>query len=340
MTTESRELEQASQVGDPIPDPGLPPHEPRLTDVDPVANKRAERQVAALFGVATLATLGFLVAYFALPLIDGDVRRTQMSNLWLGGTLALIMLGLGFGAVHWAKTIMTSPELVQERHVLASDPQTRQQALAAWDAGVQESGFGRRKMIRNSLLGAMALLPLPAVVLLRDLGPLPGNVKSHTFLWAEGVRLVTDITFRPVRPADVELGAIVNTMPETFEELPEEGPGRAVARGKVPVILVRIEEDELEIAQGRENWQVDGILAYSKICTHVGCPINLYEQQTHHLLCPCHQSTFDLADNGKVIFGPAARSLPQLPIFIDDEGYLAARSDFTEPVGPSFWERD
>jgi ubiquinol-cytochrome c reductase iron-sulfur subunit len=89
----------------------------------------------------------------------------------------------------------------------------------------------------------------------------------------------------------------------------------------------------------RENWGVDGILAYSKICTHVGCPISLWEQQTHHLLCPCHQSTFDLADNGKVIFGPAARALPQLPIAVDEEGYLIATSDFTEPVGPSFWER-
>jgi ubiquinol-cytochrome c reductase iron-sulfur subunit len=84
---------------------------------------------------------------------------------------------------------------------------------------------------------------------------------------------------------------------------------------------------------------VSGILCYSKICTHVGCPISLWEQQTHHLLCPCHQSTFDLADNGKVIFGPAGRSLPQLPITVDSEGYLVAQSDFREPVGPSYWER-
>jgi ubiquinol-cytochrome c reductase iron-sulfur subunit len=97
--------------------------------------------------------------------------------------------------------------------------------------------------------------------------------------------------------------------------------------------------DDITPSEGRENWGVDGILAYSKICTHVGCPISLWEQQTHHLLCPCHQSTFDLADNGKVIFGPAARALPQLPLAVDEEGYLIATSDFTEPVGPSFWER-
>jgi ubiquinol-cytochrome c reductase iron-sulfur subunit len=88
-----------------------------------------------------------------------------------------------------------------------------------------------------------------------------------------------------------------------------------------------------------QTWDYQGILAFSKICTHVGCPIALYQQRQHSLLCPCHQSTFDLADGGKVIFGPAARRMPQLPITIDSEGYLVAQSDFQEPVGPSFWER-
>mgnify|MGYP001357799875 FL=1 len=90
----------------------------------------------------------------------------------------------------------------------------------------------------------------------------------------------------------------------------------------------------------RASWSYDGIVAYSKVCTHVGCPVALYEQQTHHLLCPCHQSTFDLSDSGVVVFGPAGRSLPQLPITVDDKGYLVARSDFTVPVGPSYFERD
>jgi ubiquinol-cytochrome c reductase iron-sulfur subunit len=106
----------------------------------------------------------------------------------------------------------------------------------------------------------------------------------------------------------------------------------------VPVVLVRLRPDEIVSQQG-PNWDVDGILCYSKICTHVGCPTALYEQQTHHLLCPCHQSTFDLADSGKVVFGPAARSMPQLAITVDDAGYLVAQHDFTQPVGPSFWER-
>jgi ubiquinol-cytochrome c reductase iron-sulfur subunit len=120
-----------------------------------------------------------------------------------------------------------------------------------------------------------------------------------------------------------------------------EGAALQIEKTKSAVIAVRMQPDEITFsARSPENWSVAGIVVYSKICTHVGCPISLWEQQTHHLLCPCHQSTFDLADGGKVVFGPAARPLPQLPIAVDDEGYLVAQSDFNEPVGPSYWERD
>jgi ubiquinol-cytochrome c reductase iron-sulfur subunit len=105
-------------------------------------------------------------------------------------------------------------------------------------------------------------------------------------------------------------------------------------------VLLRMDPADIIPGPGRENWDVNGIVAYSKICTHVGCPISLNERTTHHLLCPCHQSTFDLADSGKVLFGPAGRHLPQLPLGVDADGYLVARSDYPEPVGPSFWERD
>jgi ubiquinol-cytochrome c reductase iron-sulfur subunit len=119
-----------------------------------------------------------------------------------------------------------------------------------------------------------------------------------------------------------------------------EGHHLQVEKSKAALILLRMEPGDNKPAKGRENWDVNGILAYSKICTHVGCPISLNERTTHHLLCPCHQSTFDLADAGNVIFGPAGRPLPQLQLEVDDEGYLVAARDFDEPVGPSFWERD
>ena len=110
-------------------------------------------------------------------------------------------------------------------------------------------------------------------------------------------------------------------------------------KAKAAVLLVRVDPDQLNETEERASWSYQGIVAYSKICTHVGCPIALYEHRTHHLLCPCHQSTFDLANAGAVIFGPAARNMPQLPIGIDSEGYLVAMDDFNQPIGPSFWER-
>jgi ubiquinol-cytochrome c reductase iron-sulfur subunit len=109
-------------------------------------------------------------------------------------------------------------------------------------------------------------------------------------------------------------------------------------KAKAAVLLVRVNPADLNEAPEKTGWSYDGIVAYSKICTHVGCPVSLYEQHTHHLLCPCHQSTFDLANHCEVIFGPASRALPQLPIAVDDEGYLIAQRDFDQPVGPSFWD--
>jgi ubiquinol-cytochrome c reductase iron-sulfur subunit len=157
---------------------------------------------------------------------------------------------------------------------------------------------------------------------------------------------VRDVIGTPIRPGDLEIGDLINAEPEVIFEVDDEGEPVVegvplqIAKSKGAVVLVRMDPDENKPAPGRENWAVDGILCYSKICTHVGCPISLYEKKTHHMLCPCHQSTFDLADAAKVVFGPAARALPQLPLMVDDDGYLVAQSDFKEPVGPSYWERN
>ena len=130
------------------------------------------------------------------------------------------------------------------------------------------------------------------------------------------MRVVNDVSGTPIKPSDLEVGALVNAEPAIMYETDAEGErvlhGKELlqAKSKAAVIVVRMRPEDITAAKGRENWGIDGILCYSKICTHVGCPISLYEQQTHHVLCPCHQSTFDLADNGKVIFGPAHRALP------------------------------
>jgi ubiquinol-cytochrome c reductase iron-sulfur subunit len=155
-------------------------------------------------------------------------------------------------------------------------------------------------------------------------------------MWKAGTRLTKDPTGLPIKASDVTLGSVFHVIPEGLSELEHH---KLEEKAKAAVLLVRLDPSELKESPERKGWSYDGIVAYSKICTHVGCPVALYEQHTHHLLCPCHQSTFDVTDECKVIFGPASRPLPQLPIAVDAEGYLIAQSDFTEPVGPSFWER-
>jgi ubiquinol-cytochrome c reductase iron-sulfur subunit len=189
------------------------------------------------------------------------------------------------------------------------------------------------------MLGTLPLVAAP-IVLLRDLGPQPGTSLRHT-VWSPGRRLLLQGENRPVTPAEFNApGSMFTIVPEGFEDDQD-------ALAKASVILIKFRAGELHIPDrfqggkllGTMNWTVNNIVAYSKICTHVGCPVALYEQTTHHILCPCHQSTFDAANGANVIFGPAARPLPQLPMTTDAQGYLVARSDFHEPVGPSFWER-
>jgi ubiquinol-cytochrome c reductase iron-sulfur subunit len=331
---------------EPLADPGLPAHQPRPTDTDERLEQRAERQVATLFGLSTVFVILFVVSYFVFAIgEDPDViLGFGASNLFLGLTLGLALLCIGVGMIQWARKLMSDHEIVEYRHPGSSSPEDVQETVAILQTGLEESGIGRRPLIRNSLLGAMGALGLLAIIPLRDLGPLPGDKLYHT-VWKKGMRVVQDVGGNPIKPEDMEVGQLVNAEPEVFFEEEDgepvyEGVELQVEKAKAAVILVKMQPDDITPWKGRENWGVEGILCFSKICTHVGCPISLWEQQTHHLLCPCHQSTFDLADNGKVIFGPAARHLPQLPLAVDEEGYLVATRDFTEAVGPSFWERN
>jgi ubiquinol-cytochrome c reductase iron-sulfur subunit len=347
--TVSHDKVPSTYDGDPIANPGLLEHTWRPTDVDQKAEKRAERQVAACFVLAMVCTVLFVVCYIVFQIGDSQSHDTIFglgaSNVTLGLTLGGALLFIGIGIVQWARKLMGDHEMVELRHSAASSPEDRAATLAALDAGIDESGIGRRPLVRNTLLGSIALLGLPTIVLLRDLGPLPGDSLEHT-IWDKGMRVVRDVLGTPIKPSELEIGDLVNGAPEALfptEEngYPEiEGVELNVEKVKAAVILHRMEPEEIIPGEGRENWSVAGIVCYSKICTHVGCPISLNERTTHHLLCPCHQSTFDLTDSAKVIFGPASRPLPQLPLAVDDEGYLIAQSDFTEPVGPSYWERD
>jgi ubiquinol-cytochrome c reductase iron-sulfur subunit len=330
------------RVAEPIADPGIEPHEPRITDIDPKAADRVERQVSTLFGLATVLVLGACVAYFAIPrnsILTVGPLTGNANNMVIGLCLGIALFMIGAGAIQWAKKLMVDTEIAEFRHPASSSLEQKADIIEGFQAGVAESGFTRRKLIRRSLIGAMAALGLPAIVLLRDLGPLPGN-SLRTTIWAKGIRVVSDVTQRPLKPADLVVGQLVNAVPANLAPLQEVSDVQYQdEKAKAAVVVVRIEPNQIRTPPGRENWGIDGILCYSKICTHVGCPISLYEHITHHMLCPCHQSTFDLADGAKVIFGPAARPLPQLPLAVDAEGYIVAQSGFTEPVGPSFFER-
>jgi ubiquinol-cytochrome c reductase iron-sulfur subunit len=321
---------------DAIENPGFPPYRPRVSDLDPVKERQNERRVSWLFFLSIAGSVFAVAAYIAFPITPGDLGSVRLNNGLLGLGIVLALFGIGFGAVHWSKSLMDGHDLVEARHGTRGSEETREKAIEVFHLGNKESGFTRRKLIRNSLIGALVVSPLPAIVLFRDLAPAadPVPLLKQTF-WEKGKRLTRDPDGTPIRAADVTLGSVFHVIPEGIND--EED--RLEQKAKAAVLLMRLRPSDLHVSKGREDWNFNGIVAYSKICTHVGCPVALYEQQTHHLLCPCHQSQFDITREAEVIFGPAKRPLPQLPITVDDEGYLVARSDFTEPVGPSFWER-
>jgi quinol---cytochrome c reductase iron-sulfur subunit len=308
----------------PAPAPRVLPAEP----ANPVKAKRAERVVALCFLVSFLGSAAFIASYVIFQVHTVD--RTLRSNLALGLSMTVAFLAIGAGAVIWVRNVMPHVEITEERHPLESAPEDRQAFEEAFTEGTEASQFVKRPLLRRSLIAATLPLALAPLVLLRDLGPLPRKTLRHT-AWRKGSRLVILSTNQPIRPADFSSpGSLITVIPE--------GTGNDLdAIAKAAVIIIKFRPGDL-LPPTVMNWTVNGIVAYSKICTHVGCPAALYEHTTHHILCPCHQSTFDAQRGAKVLFGPAPRPLPQLPITVDSEGFLVAQSDFHEPVGPSFWE--
>jgi quinol---cytochrome c reductase iron-sulfur subunit len=341
-------------IGTPSPAPTAvdvapQPSEPAFSAEPPAPRhaKNAERLAAALFVLAFLAGCAFIAAYIVfevglatLPKGASTVVAALRSNLALGTSLSVALLALGTGSMIWVRHLTPDIEIAEERHDLESAPADRAAFKKDFAEGAAISQVTRRPLLRRTMLLATAPLALAPLVLLRDLGPLPQTDLRYT-VWRKGLRAVTLGGLRPLRPADITTpGSMITVIPQGYQNDDD-------ALAKAGVILIKFGPDELHIPTNYDggtlvstmNWTIDNIVAYSKICTHVGCPVALYEQTTHHILCPCHQSTFDAANGANVIFGPAARALPQLPLMLDSEGYLAAASDFTQPVGPSFWER-
>ena len=321
-----------------IKDPGLPAHVHRSMDIDPKAALRAERQVAILFTLSAMGTLLLIFSFFFI----GDERfifvpvmgTTNLQQLGIGLGMAIALFCIGAGAIHWAKTLMPDEEVVTQRHEFRSEEEDRSEFVKTVKEGAANAGLGRRPLIKRTLAGALGLSGIIPIILLRDLGPLPGDDLKKTS-WKAGTRLVTDPGDRYLRPEDLEIGAVAQVLPE----MPVGKERHLEDIAKDAVLLIRLRPEEFNLDAERLSWTYEGIIAFSKICSHMGCAVALYEQTTKHLLCPCHQSTFDVTRAAKVIFGPSARPLPQLAVTVDAQGYLVAQAPFSEPVGPSFWGR-
>jgi ubiquinol-cytochrome c reductase iron-sulfur subunit len=273
-----------------------------------------ERAIVVLLAVAIAASLGLAVVYVA-----GGQPQLE------GALLAVSLGSMGASVVLWANHLFGTPEVTEERPRLESTEDERRAFVESFEKG--ERQFTRRRFLTRMLATAAGALGVALLFPIRSLGPSVGDA-LRTTAWRRGLRLVGP-DGHPVRVGELDVGSAITVFPEGH-----------VNRDDSATMLIRVDADRLVAREGRDDWAVEGNVAYSKICTHVGCPVGLYREATHDLLCPCHQSTFDVLDGARPVFGPATRSLPQLPLAVDDEGYLIAQSDFHEPIGPAFWDRE
>jgi ubiquinol-cytochrome c reductase iron-sulfur subunit len=274
---------------------------------------RLEMLVAGLFAVTGLAGLGLLLVY----VLGG---QTQVEGI----LLAVALGSLGIGIVVWAQDLMSTPIVVVERHPFGSGPAGATDATDLEATLAEEAGFTRRRLLVGMLVAAFGGLAAALAVPVLSLGPAPGR-ELFTTAWQRGKRLV-DATGVPIRATDIPVDSLVTVFPEG-------DPGSADAQ----TLLIRVPPELLHLDPTRADWAPQGFVAYSKICTHAGCPVGLYRASERKLICPCHQSTFDVLTGATPVFGPAARPLPQLPIRLQPDGTFVADGDFPEPVGPAFW---
>jgi ubiquinol-cytochrome c reductase iron-sulfur subunit len=336
------------------------------------AEKRAERLVALWFLISGLAGLAFVVALIWWPwqYQTPDSSKAFAYSLYtpiLGVTLGISILGLGIGALLYTKKFIPAETAIQERGDAGTGSKEvdRQTILAELADAGSRSTIGRRSLIKRSAgLGAgmlgLAAAALPLASFIKDPWKDTNNENSlwHTgwqpqfpgevvYMRRNTGKLEDDegklLPVSLVKVEDLDAGGMETVFPyRKSEEGDEEKLAAALVRSDNPVMLIRLRPADAARVVKRENqtdFNFGDYYAYTKVCSHVGCPTSLYEQRTNRILCPCHQSQFDALHYAKPIFGPATRPLAQLPITVDADGYLIARGDFIEAVGPAFWER-
>ncbi len=314
--SQDTELEAAMDPDLPLPATSL--DDPHLREA--VRNPEgAERAIAWLFVLGVIGVALFGAAYVQ-----------NWKPFTLGLTLGLGLFFLGFGVTAWGKYLMPQGPFSEARHALHS-AQAEREAIAA--ALVERTGVvvKRRRVLLGLLGSGMGIFGIVALFpLLRSLGPLPGLTLTKTN-WRRGSLLV-DSNGRAIHVEALEPGGIVTVFPAGFEN-----NDQTVAVDQT--VLIRAGTTAIVTEKGRSTWAPAGYIAYSKLCTHAGCPVGLYEKQLRLLVCPCHQSMFNIDDGAVPEFGPAPRPLPQLPLYIDRAGFLRAQSGYDQPVGPGYYER-
>ncbi|MTE14042.1 cytochrome bc1 complex Rieske iron-sulfur subunit [Nocardia aurantiaca] len=326
------------------------------------AEKRAERRVALWFGISALAGAALIGVFLFWPWEykgrhqDGNGMYTLTTPLY-GLTLGIAVLAIGVAVVLIRKHFIPAEISIQDRHDGASSEVNRRTLVAQLQDAAETSTLGRRKLITRTAGLGVGLLGVGALfVFVGGMIKNPWAKRDKSPLWVSGwtpdypgetIYLRRD-TGRPedivlVKPEDLDAGAMETVFPWKESWRGDEHATLQSLRGiRNAVMLIRLRPQDAEHAikrKGQESFNFGDYFAYSKICTHLGCPTSLFEQQTNRILCPCHQSQFSATEWGKPVFGPAARALPQLPITVNAEGYLVAQHDFIEPLGPAFWER-
>ena len=276
-------------------------------------DQRAAAWIGFFFVLSVLGGLGLLVLYA----LGGQV---QLEGALLGISLGGIGIGLGL----WGKYLFGEEIVTEEREPMATG--IVEQTETADMLAEAEQQVTRRTFLSRLLIGAAGAFLVAMVFPLRSLGPSPGSSLLRTS-WRRGL-LVVDENGVPVRVDDLVENAILTVFPEGHTDAEDS-----------QAVIVKVDPATLQLPPGRQDWAPAGNVCYSKICTHAGCPVGLFVRQLHQLQCPCHQSAFDVLDGAQVVFGPAPRPLPQLGLEADESGFLRARGDFSEPVGPGWWGR-
>jgi ubiquinol-cytochrome c reductase iron-sulfur subunit len=275
--------------------------------------------IAALLGLTAAAGVAAIVVY----VVSGDTQ-------WLGLTLGLAFLGLAAAAIVAGLRLYPPRRAVEERPP-AADPEAEQEVEEA--VAEAAAGISRRRLLLGAAAAAGAAVGGALIMPLGSLGPFHVSDEVGDIPWKDGVRLVDD-EGRPIRAASVNRDGFLTAFPEGADK-------RELAS---PVVVIRLPPGEIELDPSRRGWAPEGIMAFSKICTHAGCAIALYraplfpaKSPAPALVCPCHYSTFDVRRGAEVTFGPAGRPLPQLPLRIDADGMLVAAGGYSGAPGPAYF---